>query len=265
MLKFEASNDDAERVAIACAKLYASGTYPGVRSVNRYLRQHLGGGLRTERVSELIRQWEQAANPSRKPKGNAPPATPETSLDEVLDSYPDLLPVVESLARALEKVLAARSEREIQERAHHVQAAVEVARADLAASHAAELAERETLLTALRTRDAEQAAEIEALEEAMRRLTSELESSVRRAESAEAAVAEHEHLREELSLAKMAIAVATEARTQAVDVIGSLRADLQAERVRNEQLHQRVERLAAELGATATRRPRESGRSSAKP
>lgn len=265
MLKFEASNDDAERVAIACGKLYAAGTYPGVRSVNRYLRQHLGGGLRTERVSELIRQWEQATNPSRRPKGNVPPAMPETSLDEVLDSYPDLLPVVENLARALEKVLAARSEREIQERAHHVQAAVDVARADLAASHAAELAEQETLLTALRTRDAEQAAEIEALEEATRRLTGDLEVVARRAESAETETAEIGPLRAELSLAKTALAVATEARAQAVDMIGSLRADLQVERGRNEELHQRIERLTAELAAAATRRPRASDRSSAMP
>lgn len=262
MLKFEATNDDAERVAIACARLYAAGTYPGVRSVNRYLRQHLGGGLRTERVSELIRQWEQAANPSRKPKGNGSPETPEMSLDEVLDSYPDLLPVVETLARGLAKTLMARGEREVQERAHHVQAAVEVARADLIAGHAAELAEREALLTALRTRDAEQAAEIEALEEAMRRLTADLEAVACRAKAAEAEATEVRPLRAELSLAKTAVAVATEARAQALALIDGLRGDLQAERSRNEELHQRVERLTAELGA-ATTRPRGSGRPAA--
>lgn len=254
------SDDAYLRVKVACEQLLPK-RYPSVASVQAYLKDHLGGGIKTARISALIRRWETETK-SAKRVTKAPPEPPTPGIDETLESNPDLTPVVETMLAALAKVLAGRAEAEAAARVQAVAAAIETAKdsatrreVETAAAHAAELAERETVIEQLRAEQAALVDEIAALREAaadrdmaMERAGQDLALAKSEARTASGRAAD---LEARLTAAESREGAAGEARLQLAALVDGLRADVAAERQRSDGLHERIEQLTREL-ATAT-------------
>ncbi len=286
----QSEESDYRKVAMACADLLAAGKYPSVASVQAYMRDQLGGGIKTARISGLIRRWEAESKPARRSAKPAELALP--SLDELLDQRPELLPVLEATARALAQVLAERSRQETEARVQAIQSALDVARketdrqgTELHAEHAAELAEKDQVIEALRGQETAQLEEIDrlaALAEERRATLADKDRQIAALSSQGTSQAEEidrlgtkagddamtiERLGQDLALLRTelrqarertiqlesTLAAATEAKAQISALVEGLRADHQAERSRNEGLHERIEALTRDLAAATVR------------
>jgi exonuclease SbcC len=284
------ADDDFRKVATACEAVRSSGRVPTVKSVLEYLRQHLGGGMRTALVAELVKHWQAAQEKPAARRAKAAPAEEAVpTLDDVLAQHPDLMAAMEVSARAMAKVLADRAQSAAEERVAAIQSAVEVARDEAAkrleevrADHRAELDERDKAVDALQ---AEQVSVLEQLEETkaalserdveIERLRQELALTKTDARTATARATEAETklsvaegratdaegraaalerdlagVRAELAAAQQSLAAATEGRTQLAGLVDGLRSDIAAERSRNDALHERIEALTREAAGT---------------
>jgi len=286
-----AHGDDAEyrKVAVACAEILAGGKYPSVATVQAYMRAHLGGGIKTLRISGYIRRWEAETKTTRhNGRATQQPEPPRPTLDEVLERHPTLLPAFEALAAEMDKARAADAQQAIEVRGQAVANALDAARQeearrqqDFQSAHQAELDDKDAIIEALRSEQAAQLEEIERLQgvgaereaeiDRMRRDLARAEDGLRqateqrsalgnslaaaeeRASAADKRAAESgrecERLQVELAAARQSVTIANEARAQAAAFVEAMRADLQAERTRTEALHDRVARLNAALAA----------------
>jgi len=279
----DAADADYQKVAIACAAIVASGRYPSVTSVQEHMRSHLGGGLKTARISGLIRRWETESKATRRSsKASAAPEPPPPSLDDLLEQHPDLLAPLEAAARAMAAMLSTRAQQAADERVAAVQHAVDDAREAaskrLAEAHVEfdkELAERDAVIEALRAQEVALGEQIDELktaaaanEIAIERAGQDLalakgdaraaHTKVGDLEAKLAAAEEHGATVErelaqasaEAAGAQQTLAATGEARSQLAGLVDSLRDDMRAERERNDALNRRIETLAGEL-ATA--------------
>jgi len=286
----DAADADYQKVAIACAAIVASGRYPSVTSVQEHMRSHLGGGLKTARISGLIRRWETESKAiKRLSKTSALPEPPPPSLDNLLEQHPDLLAPLEAAARAMAAMLTTRAQQAADERVAAIQHAVDDAREAaskrLAEAHVEfdkELAERDAVIEALRAQEValgEQIDELKtaadaneiAIERAGQDLAlakgdaraahtkvGDLEAKLVAAQAQLVGAEEHGATVErelaqasaEAAGAQQALAATGEARSQLAGLVDSLRDDMRAERERNDALNRRIETLAGEL-ATA--------------
>lgn len=281
----QADDADYQRVTVACAQLQATGRYPSVASVQAHLKEHLGGGIKTARISGLIRRWEAETKATKRTAKAAPEALPP-DIDAVLDAHPDLAPVVEAMLAATSKLLADRAQQEAATRVQAVASAIEAARdvadkreAEVASAHAAELAERETVIEQLRTEQAAMVDEITDLKDKVsdrdvaleragqdyalakteaRTATTKvadfevrLAAAERRASDAESRAGDVERtvdkLRSDLAASQQSVAAAVEARQQIAGLVDGLRSDVAAERQRSDALHERIEQLTRDL------------------
>jgi len=282
--------EDAEyrKVAVACTEILAGGKYPSVATVQAYMRGHLGGGIKTLRISGYIRRWEAETKTSRRNGQAAQPEAPRPSLDDVLERHPTLLPAFEAMAAELDKAAAAAAQQAIEARSQAVANALDSARQedarrlqDLRVAHQAELDAKDAIIEALRNEQAAQIEELERLQavgaegeaeiERMRRDLALAEDGLRQAGEQSAALAARlaaaeeragaagkraadaergiDRLNTELAGARQSVTIANEARAQAAAFVDAVRADVQAERSRTEALHERIARLTAALAA----------------
>lgn len=263
-------SDPFLKVSQACAALDLEGVPLGPRPVQRWMKEHLGSGVRWESTASLINRWEaENKKPGRAARGTSRQTVEVTPpLEATLERHPELASPLDLIAAELAKCLQHRAQ--LTEEAF--QAAIILAReeeraaahqaiAHLEQAHAADLAERDRVITAMRIAEAEMGAELDRSAEALeasqaseRNLQTkgaDLETALERAlqEKNEAverinattlrAREEITRLNSELSKATTEAVAAKEARAVMAEQVVSLRQDLAAERNRIERLQGR--------------------------
>lgn len=287
----EVSNYD--KIALACDRLAAEGKSRTTRNVQAKLKSIFGSGngVRAEKISDLIGDWEKATGNARREaresaRAPAKSKEPVVTADDVVERHPDVQPVLDLVAGALQKLLDQRDRNSADDRRRAVEAEADRLRLEHAdhlkqieADHAADIADRDALVADLRSGEEEMLAELEELRAKEGTRQRELEMAMgaledtrltvdrqkirigelelaqeqelqarRKAEDAAAKLrAEIEQLRRDLSAAQQAKAAAEADKAQMGAIVEGLRGDVADERRRNDGLQERITELASEL------------------